>query len=188
MMCTCQRSSARRFSARRWAANLVAVVFLLIGTHSASAAVLTFETNLDGLQEVPPNASPAFGLGDLTLDTVSGLVTITSGTYQDLLGGATAVTLNGMAGPGTNAPILLVLTLDTPGAATGTFSGGGTLGVMAVGGMQAGNTYINIRSQVFPSGEIRGQIFQVTPEPGSIVLVVVGAMGLTAGARRRRIS
>jgi uncharacterized protein (TIGR03382 family) len=182
MMCICQRSSARR-----WAANLAAIVFLLIGTHSASAAVLTFEANLDGLQVSPPNASPAFGLGDLTLDTVSGAVSITSGTYQDLLGGATAATLNGMAAPGANAGILLNLTLDTPGAASGTFSGGGTLGVMAIGGMQADNTYIIIRSQVFPSGEIRGQLFQVTPEPGSIVLAVVGAMGLAAGGRRRRI-
>jgi uncharacterized protein (TIGR03382 family) len=182
MLCICQRSSARR-----WTALLAAIVFCLVGTHSASAVVLNFDANFDGLQEVPPNASPAFGFGELTLDTVSGNVTITTGTYQDLLGGASAVTLNGMAGPGVNAPILFALTLDTPGAATGTFSGSGTLGVMAIGGMQAGNTYINIRSQVFPSGEIRGQLFQVTPEPGSIMLAVVGAMGLAAGARRRRI-
>jgi hypothetical protein len=172
---------------RRAASALAAVALLFVGSQVASAVTLTFEANFDGLQEAPPNASPAFGLGDLTLDTVSGLVTITTGTYQDLLGGATAVTLNGMAPLGTNAGILLNLTLDTPGAATGTFSGGGTLGVMAVGGMQAGNTYINIRSQVFPSGEIRGQLFPVeTPEPGSITLAIVGALGLAACARRRQ--
>jgi hypothetical protein len=154
----------------------------------ASAVTLNFQANLDGLQVVPPNASPAFGSADLTLDTVSGAVNIVSGTYQDLLGGANAVTLNGMAAPGTNAGVLLTLTLDTPGAATGTFSGGGTLGIMAIGGMQAGNTYINIRSQVFPSGEIRGQIFlQPVPEPGSIALAALGALGLVARTRRRRI-
>lgn len=173
---------------RAAAAALATVAMLLIVAQSASAVTLTFEANLDGLQESPPNASPAFGLGDLTLDTVSGNVTINTGTYQDLLGGATAVTLNGMAGPGTNAGILITLTLDTPGAATGTFSGGGTLGVMAIGGMQAGNTYINIRSQVFPSGEIRGQLFQVTPEPGSIMLAIFGALGLAACTRRRPVA
>jgi CHRD domain len=170
----------------RTATGLATIALLFLGTQVASAVTLTFEANLDGLQEVPPNASPAFGLGELTLDTVSGAVTITTGTYQDLLGGASFVSLNGMAGLGTNAGVLLNLTLDSPGAATGTFSGGGTLGIMAIGGMQAGNTYINIRSQVFPSGEIRGQLFQVeTPEPGSIMLAVFAALGLTSCARRR---
>jgi CHRD domain/PEP-CTERM motif len=167
------------------AAALATALLLSIGTQVASAVTLTFEANLDGLQVSPPNASPAFGLSDLTLDTVSGAVNIVSGTYQDLLGGATFVSLNGMATPGTNAGVLIGLTLDTPGAATGTFSGGGTLGVMAIGGMQAGNTYLIIRSQVFPSGEIRGQLFQVTPEPGSIVLAGLAALGMMAGNRRR---
>jgi len=182
MMHTC-RSSLVRVAA----AILATVALLFPGSHVASAVTLNFQANLDGLQVSPPNASPAFGLGDLTLDTVSGNVTINTGTYQDLLGGATAVTLNGMATPGTNAGILLNLTLDTPGAATGTFSGAGTLGVMAVGGMQAGNTYLIIRSQVFPSGEIRGQLFQVTPEPGSILLSVCGALGLAACRRRGQL-
>ncbi len=49
------------------------------------ATILNFEVNLDGLQEVPPNASPSFGFADLTLDDSSGLVSMTTGTYQDLL-------------------------------------------------------------------------------------------------------
>jgi hypothetical protein len=158
---------------------------LLLGA-SASAAILTFQANLDGLQEVPPNAGPGFGQAVLTLDTVSGLVTITSGTYQDLLGGATAVTLNDAA-PGFNGPISFILTLDTPGAATGTFSGGGivTNPVTVVADMIATNTYINIRSQVFPGGEIRGQLY-VVPEPSSLLLACAGIFGLFLMRQRRK--
>lgn len=166
----------------KWlAVPLLGACFLAFTTH---AATLTFEANLDGLQEVPPNASPAFGLGDLTLDTVSGFVTITTGTYQDLLGGATAVTLNDAA-IGSNGPIILVLTLDTPGAATGTFSGSGTITAGQVTDMINTNTYINIRSQVFPNGEIRGQIF-IIPEPTSAALVGLGSLGGSLVLRRRR--
>jgi hypothetical protein len=171
----------------RTAAGLTTVALILFGTRVASAVTLNFEANLDGLQVVAPNASPAFGYGNLTLDTVTGAVNVVTGTYHDLLGGAVDVTLHGMAAPGINAGTQLNLTLDTPGAATGTFSGGGMLGVMANGGMQAGNTYLLIRSQVIPGGEIRGQLLPVAvPEPGSIVLAVVGALGLSACARRHR--
>jgi len=155
----------------------------LLGT-PVSAAVLTFEANLDGLQEVPPNASPAFGLADLTLDTGSGFLTITTGTYQDLLGGATAVTLNDAA-IGVSGPIILTLTLDTPGAATGTFSGSGTITAGQVTDMMNVNTYVNIRSQVFPNGEIRGQLFQV-PEPSTVLLTCGGLAGLAFVSRRRK--
>ena len=151
---------------------------------SASATTFTFEANLDGLQVVPPNASPAFGLAQLTLDDTSGLVTITTGTYQDLLGGASSVSLNGLAAPGANAAVIFALTLDTPGAATGTFSGGGTLTAPQIAGMEAEDTYILIRSSVFPSGEIRGQLLAV-PEPSSIVLTSMGLIGFVFLKRRR---
>jgi hypothetical protein len=166
----------------RWA--ILPLIGACLFGASASAAILTFEANLDGLQEVPPNAGPAFGQADLTLDTVSGLVTITTGTYQDLLGGATAVTLNDAA-IGVNGPIALVLTLDTPAATTGTFSGSGTITAGQVTDMMATNTYINIRSNVFPSGEIRGQIF-VVPEPSTVMLACTGIFGLFIVGRRRK--
>lgn len=176
-----------RFIVRSLAVVATTVFFIVSGSGSASAAVLNFDANLDGLQVSPPNASPAFGLAELSLDTTSGAVNVLSGSYSSLLGGSIAASLNGMAAPGSNAGVLIALTLDTPGSATGTFSGSGTLAPMAIAGMQAGNTYLLIRSQVFPSGEIRGQLFPApTPEPNTCLLMAIAATGCTACRRRRQ--
>ena len=167
----------------RWAV-IPLIGACLVGA-SASAAILTFDANLDGLQETPPNASPAFGFCELTLNDVSGLVTITTGTYQDLLGGSTGVHIHGLAGPGVPAPIIIALTLDQPGATTGTFSGSGTLTAAQITGMENGQTYVNVHSNVFPSGEIRGQLFLV-PEPSSVMLACSGIVGLFIIRRRKK--
>ena len=155
----------------------------LLGT-SASADILTFEANLDPFQEVPPHNIPGFGFAELTLDTVSGFVTLTNSTYQDLVGNSTAVTLND-AQIGSNGAVIETLTLDAPGTTTGTFSGSGTITAGQVTDMIATNTYINIRSNVFPSGEIRGQLF-VVPEPSSVMLAFSGIVGLIVVSRRRK--
>ena len=157
---------------------------LVLGIGSvAKATQYPMIANLDGLQEVPPNASPGFGSIDGTYDDSTMVFTITSGSYQDLLGNSTAVTLNNGA-IGANGPILAVLTLDAPGTMTGTVSGAsGALTPANGAALLAENTYINIRSNVFPSGEIRGQLFLV-PEPASLGLL--GMAGASLLARRRR--
>ena len=161
------------------------VALTLACATSARANIWLLQANLDGLQESPPNASPAFGAFDGTLDDVTGNFTVTTGSYQDLLGGSISVRLQGLAPPGMNAAVIFALTNDTPGAATGTFSGGGVLTAPQITGLLAGDTYLNILSQVFPTGEIRGQIAAV-PEPGSIILLASGVIAVIALAHRAR--
>ena len=143
---------------------------------------------MDGFQEVPPNSSPGVGDAELTLDTVSGYVNIVTngGSYQDLIGNSSAISINGPAGYGTNAAIILVLTLASPGTQSGTFSGNGTLSSANITAMINTNTYINLRSNVYPSGEIRGQIVYFVPEPTSAALVALGSLAAFLTLRRRR--
>ncbi len=169
----------------KWlAVPLLGASFLL---STARAQTLTFGVELDGFQEVPPNSSPGVGDAELTLDTSSGYVNIVAngGSYQDLLGNSSAVSINGPAGYGTNAAVLIVLTLASPGTTSGTFSGNGTLSGANMAAMIATDTYINLRSNVYPSGEIRGQIVLI-PEPSSMALVALGSLGGFSVLRRRR--
>jgi hypothetical protein len=161
------------------------VLLLLVGMEvPAMPQSLTFDANLDGGQEVPPNSSPGNGFCTLTLDT-SGDVTVSEGSYADLLGNSSAVTLSGSAGYGQNAATLLVFTLNSPGTTAGTFSGSGTLTPTQVGYLESGQTYINIRSNVYPSGEIRGQV-EVVPEPATLTLLGTALLGRGVIYLRRR--
>jgi hypothetical protein len=119
----------------------------------ASAVVHPLQATLDGLQEVPPNASPATGFASLFLDDVANTLTI-SLTFGGLLGSQTAAHVHGPAAPGSNAGILVGLPL-------GTF----VSQVLPItdtieGHVLAGLTYINVHTPVFPGGGIRGQVVQ----------------------------
>jgi hypothetical protein len=49
--------------------------------------------------------------------------------------------------------------------------------------LEDGKAYLNIHTNVFPGGEIRGFLAQV-PEPATVVLFGAGGVGLLFGARR----
>ncbi len=173
------------FLSLKWLAVPLLGASFLVST--ARADILTFGVELDGFQEIPPNSSPGVGDAELTLDTSSGYVNIAAngGSYADLLGNSSAVSINGPAGYGTNAAVILALTLASPGTQSGTFSGNGTLSSANMTAMINTDTYINLRSNVYPSGEIRGQIVLI-PEPSSIALVALGSLGGFLVIRRRR--
>lgn len=151
------------------------------------AAVLSFPFNatattifvafLDGDQEVPPTVTPATGFATVELNDTEDFLSI-SLTFQDLLAPQTAAHIH-RAPPGVNGPVIIPLPL---GSFTAFLA---AIGPADVAELEAGTLYINVHSQLFPGGEIRGQLqIQQIPEPGTFFLLGFGLLALR-GARSR---
>lgn len=130
------------------------VVFGLV--LAASAGAQNYAASIDGLQEVPPNASPGFGSGSFVLDAAKVLSYNIS--FSGLVASETASHIHGPASPGVNAGVLFPLPLGSPKI-------GATPALTATqeGWLNSGLLYVNIHSSTFPGGEIRGQISRATP-------------------------
>lgn len=149
-----------RFSAR--AILVAAVLALLAGTASAQ----NYAATLEGLQEVPPNASPATGAATLSLSPTKMLTVHID--FSGLIGSLTASHIHGPAPAGVNAGVRFGLIPPAP-AASPVDVIVGPLSAADETNLNSGLFYINIHSSVFPGGEIRGQIFrdQVGVERGT---------------------
>lgn len=159
-------------------AGAVALFSCLFGG-VAAADIRTYGVNLSGAQEVPPVVTSGVGGCLVTLDDVTGMVTV-SGSYQSMNGNVTAAHIHGLAGPGVNAGILIGLT--PTGGTSGNISGGGTLSAPNVTGMLNGLTYVNVHTTTSPGGEIRGQIVQQVPSLSPVLLGVLAVLAVAGGA------
>lgn len=178
---------------------LLAASAILLAT---PAAAYDYFGRLDGAQEVPPNASPAYGRGTITL---SGDVMDVEIYYRDLLAPLTIAHIHCCAAAGSNAGIAVDLDkIALPTTLSGSFSRSFDLSlastyragfITASGGTVEGararlldafdseTAYFNLHTSRFPGGEIRGQIAAI-PEPASWALLISG-FGLVGLALRR---
>lgn len=176
----------------------------------AQAAILHFTTplGLSGDQEVPARVTPATGTGSLSYDTTTLLLDVTL-SWAGLLAPASAAHIHCCSGPGANGAV--AVNFGGAGFPIGTTSGnygqtfdlaqassfaGGFLGSFGgdvnvargalLAGLSANAAYFNIHTQVFPGGEIRGNIVQTAlPQPGTLALLGIG-FAVAAFAWRRR--
>lgn len=183
------------------AAAIAAVVTVAGAAH---AHQLTFTALLNGANEAPANGSPATGTATFVLDL--DLVTLNMVIdFQGLTGNTTAAHIHGItATPGTGTAGVMTTTPYFTGFPIGVTSGhyettldltqassynpafvtanGGLSGALnkLVQALEEGRAYLNIHTQTFGAGEIRGFL---VPTPGAAAMLGLG--GLVAMRRRR---
>jgi hypothetical protein len=192
------------------------LIFLSLFTCAGASQALTYTAQLSGPNESPPVASPGTGFSIVNFDAAAHTLRVNE-TFSGLLGNTTASHIHcclatpatGNAGVATQVPTFAGFPLGvTAGTYDNTFNtllpaswnpafitanGGTAAGAEAAlaAGLAAGTTYINIHTNLFPAGEIRGFLTQASggqvPEPGSIALVAI-AFGALAATRRRSYS
>lgn len=184
----------------------VLVVCLLGVTPSSDAELVMYVATLDEFSE------PTLGTGFAQIDYDDTLHTLrVQVTFSDLLGNTTAshihsptpAPLTGTAGVATQVPTFTGFPLGvTSGFYDQTFdmtqassynasfitANGGTPAsaeTALASSFAAGTSYLNVHTTSVPGGEIRGFLLPV-PEPSTLVLAGVAAVGLLAWGRRRR--
>jgi len=189
---------------------LAALLLALVGALPAHAVTLRYTTTLSGPAESPANASPGTGFATVIFDSVVHTLEVQE-TFSGLSSPTTASHIHccvappGATGVATMLPTFSLFPLGvTSGSLDQTFNtllastynpafvtahGGTPDGAEAalIAGLNAGQSYLNIHTSAFPSGEIRG-FLAVTPvpEPESYALMLAGLVVLGVVSRRRK--
>lgn len=120
----------------------------------ASATTAIHYAVLAGAQENPPAPTAAAGTGVLSINTSSGQI---SGTVSTSGLDSTAAHIH-TGEAGINGPIILSLTRSTVTNGDWIVPPSAILNAEQVAALNAGNLYFNVHSDLFPGGQIRGQI------------------------------
>jgi hypothetical protein len=117
----------------------------------SAPACVQYNVNLDGRKEVPANPSTARGAASVRVNTTTNTLSYFI-SYTGLSSRETGAHIHGFAAAGSNAGVLHTLPFGPSKSGTWTYAEAQEANILA------GLTYLNIHSQRYPNGEIRGQI------------------------------
>ena len=190
----------------RVSTSLLALLIAMVAA-PVHALPITFTATLSGDQEAPPVTTAASGTATLTLNeaqtrleimvTLSGLDLDGS---QTLDAGDNVVAMHihaappqtnggvvfGRLGPNNdrNGDLAIDPVAGTVFSAWDLLEGNNTTLSEQLSALLQGNLYLNFHTPDHPGGELRGQIVRV-PEPGSLLILGLGLLGLAVTRRRR---
>jgi CHRD domain len=121
----------------------------------ATDSRIEFVANLDGRQETPPVATVANGSGAIMVDRATRRL-YWDVTYNNLSSPVTGAHFHGPSGPGVAADVQVPV--DVPTGATERIRGEAELTDEQMRDVLAGLWYLNIHTERYPDGEIRGQV------------------------------
>lgn len=180
----------------KYAGAIGAILLAAAPMTAVEAATFVFAAPLSGSAENPPVASPGTGFTTVTYDDVANTLRVET-IFSDLLGETIQAHIHIAPTFGANGPV--ATTVPTfPGFPLGVTSGsydmtfdltdsdfynpmflsdnGGTAAsaqAALFAGLQSGNSYFNLHSTEFQSGELRGNLAAV-PEPATWAMLILG--------------
>ena len=149
--------------------SVLSILVLLAVSQSVSGAPVNYRTHLSGSDEVPPAATTAQGeaIFQLSSDSTSLSFKLIVANIEDVraahihfaaegVNGAVVVTLyGGPTLPGRTQGTLAEGTI-TAADLSGPLAGGSLGDLLAI--FDSGEAYVNVHTDMFPGGEIRGQV------------------------------
>jgi hypothetical protein len=152
-----------------------------VPVYAAPPSLITCKATLLGVNENPPNSSPATGSITFTFDQSSSTSTWVL-IWSGLTAPATAGHVHSPAPPGVNAGVVVPFT-GIAAATSGTSSGStttlnGRTAAQFANDLLTGMAYSNIHTSIFPGGEIRGQLVCAGPVGVPEFPPVLGALAI----------
>ncbi|WP_404379694.1 CHRD domain-containing protein [Caenispirillum salinarum] len=165
----------------------VLALFIVLGASPRNAVagpIVDFRATLSGENEVPPVATEGRGVALVSLDTDSLLLSWEI-TWSNLTGEIFAMHFHGPGAPTENAQVQV--NIGSISGLTSPSVGSTVITADQAGHLLDGLWYVNIHTDAFAAGEIRGQVLRVT-EPAALALFSFGAVAAVSLSRRRRAS
>lgn len=188
--------------------TLIATALGALLAAPALASTFTYHAMLDGLSEIPTVTTPGSGEATVIIDDIAHSMRVIV-DFSGLLGSTNAAHIHccvassgGNLQVATQSPNFSGFPLGvSAGSYDNTFDldlastyrvgfvtafGGSVPAAKAalLGALDAGTAYLNIHTDLFPGGEIRG-LLQAVPEPGVPALLAAASLALLATRRRR---